>query len=411
MKLFKTAVILSTILASTAQASGERIINGVEVPKGMFGEVIQVRADGASCTATVVGPNALILAAHCVKDGGSAEFSVDGRTYVGKGFRHPDYPSQDKDVGLIITPQAISGLVPASIGGSVNVGDRVFLLGFGCTTPGGGGGNDGVLRMGESDVLSFSQSDFVSKRVNGGALCFGDSGGPTMAKEAGKFRVVGINSKGNIQDTNYSLHLALPSVQSFLKDTAKAQNVDICGVTSTCESVTPGEPHFKKSLYSYSVESGEVYEQKLPMLLDMPNIAGLKFYLDPSAPEWMEINGMTLTIAPPKTVTGSFRVSLTAKSPLGADATLIYVNITGPVVESPLCALAANPSFIRLGESLVLTMKTSGQVSSALLIGQSMPALGGTKTITPVESGVFTATGTVTGPGGSGTCSVRYGVK
>jgi len=411
MKLFKAAVILSTILASPAHAEGDRIINGVAVPKGMFNEVIEVKTDGAGCTATVVGPSVLIVAAHCVKNGSKSLFTLGGQTYVGEGFRHPDYPSQDKDVGLIVASQPIAGIAPASIGSAVGVADRVFLLGYGCTDPGGGGGNDGVLRMGESNVTSFSGSDFVSKRVGGGALCFGDSGGPTMAKEAGKFRVVGVNSKGNIQDTNYSLHLAEPSVQAFLRSTAQAQGVEICGITSSCEGVTPGQPHFKKALFTITAPAGDVVSAKLPAWLDTPNIAGLTFHLDPAAPEWMELSGMSLTFSPPKTVTGTFRVSLTAKSSLGADATLIHVSVTGPAPEAPLCSLIASPSFVRLGESLTLTLKTSGQISSAVLNGLSMPVLGGTKVITPVDSGVFTATGTVTGPGGSGACSVRYGVK
>ncbi len=402
---------LALCLFWSANGLGDsRIINGVEVPPGLFTEVVAIKSDGASCTATVVGPRALLTAAHCARSGGSVEFKVGGRSYVGRAIRHPNYPREDVDVVLVITAGPIAGVVPASVGSTVQVGQAVFLLGHGCTQPGGGGGNDGKIRMGASVITDFTKYDFVTEAPNGGALCFGDSGGPTLAKEGEQFRVVGINSKGNISDTNYSLYLAGTEVRKFLSEEADKNQVEICGVTASCADTHPGKPQFKKALHSFRIPAATLFSQTLGALLTHAD-PGVKFFLDSDAPDWMTLQWDSLVLDPPAGVQGSFVVTLTAKGQLGADATLVQVEVSGPPAQAPACALTASPAFIRLGETTTLEMRTVGEVSTAQIDGADVSATGGTRVITPTASGVYFVKGSVTGPAGSGTCSVRYGVK
>jgi hypothetical protein len=126
-------------------------------------------------------------------------------------------------------------VTPAQVEGQVSIGDIVTLVGYGCTQPGGGGA-DGRKRTGNAEVTGFSSFDIVSRK--GAALCFGDSGGPMFQRlfkpsEEPK-KIIGVNSKGNIRDTNYNLRLGLEVVQNWLKDFEKAQNVQICGVSKEC---------------------------------------------------------------------------------------------------------------------------------------------------------------------------------
>jgi hypothetical protein len=138
--LSRIAVSLSVLSALAGTAHG-RVINGVPVPKGTFGEVVNIKNDGASCSATVVGPQALLTASHCVKTGALVHIHVSRRNqiFTGKAFRHPDYPSKDVDVALVVADQNL-GVAPMHVGSTVSNGDTVFLLGYGCTNPGGGGG-------------------------------------------------------------------------------------------------------------------------------------------------------------------------------------------------------------------------------------------------------------------------------
>ncbi len=78
--------------------------------------------------------------------------------------------------------------VPDAIAESVNtdgsrlkVGNQITLMGYGCTSSGGNGGNDGQLRVGKarsSRCRLVEVYDIVTKGQS--ALCYGDSGGPSF---------------------------------------------------------------------------------------------------------------------------------------------------------------------------------------------------------------------------------------
>jgi hypothetical protein len=105
-----------------------------------------------------------------------------------------------------------------------------LLTGYGCVNKGGGGGNDGYLRIGEAKVTKVPTNtnfDIVSKGT--AALCFGDSGGPAYKND----RLIGVNSRGNIENTSYvsAVHMA---DESYMLTWAKANKVEICGVNRNC---------------------------------------------------------------------------------------------------------------------------------------------------------------------------------
>jgi hypothetical protein len=144
------------------------------------------------------------------------------------------YPQTDHDIALGVTQNEIQ-VEPASIGGEAVTGLDIILLGYGCTQVGGGGGNDGILRWGESRVTRFSGYDMVSSKQGGSALCFGDSGGPAFTMVDGKRRLLGVNSKGNIKNTNYNARLDTKASKDFAARFSENNHVDICGVNTTCD--------------------------------------------------------------------------------------------------------------------------------------------------------------------------------
>ncbi len=87
----------------------------------------------------------------------------------------------------------------------------------------------------------------------------------------------------------------------------------------------------------------------------------------------------------------------------------IRINIVCPPPPAPTCALKADKTKIDLGESVTLTMITSGKVSSAMLDETEVAPTGGTKTIEPKTAARFTAK--VVGPGGTNTCSVPVSIR
>lgn len=234
MKKLFVIVLLSTLCPLVHAES--RLINGTAVNSGSFPQVVRIMMSGSACTATIVGRNVIITAAHCAKTGQEATFKLSGKTYRASMNRSPLYPGKDHDINVgILSEDVPSDLWPVTIGGTAEKGKGVTILGYGCTRPGGTGGNDGILRIGDSAITGFSNYDFVSRKSGGGALCYGDSGGPTMTEDNGRLVLLGINSKGNIQDTSYQTRLDLPESQDFLNKIADEKNLEICGINIYCD--------------------------------------------------------------------------------------------------------------------------------------------------------------------------------
>lgn len=194
----------------------------------------------ARCTATVVGEKVLLIAAHCVNNGGSAQFKLfSGETYSAKCEHSPDYRRDSTaDWALCVSGEIIEGIPYEVINQDnqfVKVGDEVLLTGYGCIRRGGGGGNDGIYRIGESTVKQIpgGNNDIVTR--GGAALCFGDSGGPAfkyLDKEKTKRVLISVNSRGDISVTSYLSSIHTDMAKKFFKSFTDKNDVKICGMHS-----------------------------------------------------------------------------------------------------------------------------------------------------------------------------------
>ena len=399
-------VIALFLLLSVPSNAQSRLINGKPVDPGTWTEVIRITSNGSQCTATVVGPRVIATAAHCAANGATATFTIGTTNYSAKMFRSPLYSTKDHDVAVGVTAQDITGIEPASVGGKASTGLGINLLGYGCTNPGGGGGNDGILRIGDTTVTGFSGFDMVSRKAGGAALCFGDSGGPAMLIENGKHLLLGINSKGNIQDTNYNTRTDLPESGDFYKTLATQENIQICGVNKDCGTIPPQptKPTCTLTANPALITVGQ------SLSLDMISQGEVTSAI---------VEGHTVTfptgsfsITP--VAVGSFTANATVTGPGGSNACSASYTVKdqGPQPPAkPTCTLSANPQTIKLGQSTTLEMATQGSVTAASIEGTTVPFPAGKKIITPVAKGTFTATALVTGPGGSNTCSGSYDVE
>src|SRR6267142_4209869 len=83
----------------------------------------------------------------------------------------------------------------------VQIHTELLLTGFGCTTAGGTGGNDGNYRIGEAKVTKVpvdGNNDIIT--TGEVALCYGDSGGPAFVfLDAGKKRRIQVSVNSRIQ--------------------------------------------------------------------------------------------------------------------------------------------------------------------------------------------------------------------
>ncbi len=222
------------------------LINGQVVDRAEWLEVVRVGRQ--SCSATMVGPRVAVTAAHCQRNGSVSDVEIyNGPRVRARAVNHPRYRSQGAqyDVAVLILDETVD--IPfARVGLDYNwlEGADVDLLGYGCTRPGGGGGNDGRLRYGESKVVAFSGTDVITRhRPNGGALCFGDSGGPMFADGSDTPEqnvLIAVNSKGNIRDTNYNMMLQGAAVESFFAQVIDQYQVKIYGINAGDDDDDPG---------------------------------------------------------------------------------------------------------------------------------------------------------------------------
>lgn len=232
-----------------ASSASPVLINGNPVDKAKYPAVLRIRsASGSGCTASLVGPQAVLTAAHCAEQGEKISFTtVNGATYTANVTRYEKWPNDDLDLAIAKVSKPVTGITPLTVRTDrfEKKGMNVDLIGYGCVQPGGGGGNDGVLRMGSAKIRSGQAYDLVLD-ADPSALCYGDSGGPVLFEG----KQIGVNSKGNIEDVSYTTRTTLPDAKAWLEATASKLGVAICGVTSNCDGSNPDpEPGPKQFMF------------------------------------------------------------------------------------------------------------------------------------------------------------------
>ncbi len=208
---------------------------------------VYARAGSSACSATLVGDRVVFMAAHCMSDGGVVSFTAGANAYKARCAHHPEYRGNDTaDWALCLIDRPVTGVPFEAIGpgAALKVKETLLLSGYGCVKPGGGGGNDGIFRIGAASITSLPSSknyDIVTK--GGAALCFGDSGGAAYKLLAeGKRVIVGVNSRGNISTTSYLPSIAAPTFLSWAESWAKASaSARICGLHSDAQGCRGGE--------------------------------------------------------------------------------------------------------------------------------------------------------------------------
>lgn len=238
----------SFLVGSSIYAQERTLINGREANPADFPASVLASMSGSACTGTVVGERVLFIAAHCVEGSLKATFSVGPNKYSTKCEITSRYArGVDHDLALCLTDKPVTGIPFESLNldpSILNIGDELLLTGYGCTKAGGSGGNDGTYRIGESKITSLPKgSTFDMTTSGGGALCYGDSGGPAfkyLDQSKTSRIVVSANSKGDIATTSYLTSTSTPESIEFITQWASKNQVKICGVDKTATGCRAG---------------------------------------------------------------------------------------------------------------------------------------------------------------------------
>ncbi len=222
MRNLITCCLLSVVTAPNAHAnedSTETVIGGTRVPEGKWRDVVFVVGRGASCTGTLIAPDVVLTAGHCI-DIDPYEVWTDTVDY-GKpgGDRIPvkwarAYPSWESryDVGVIMLDHVARGQ-PRKIAAACSAregliaGAMVHIVGFGVASPSGDDNNtlmreanvpviDPTCTMDASCAPKIAPTGEFMAGGNGTDSCFGDSGGPVYLDTAEGPVLIGVVSRG-----------------------------------------------------------------------------------------------------------------------------------------------------------------------------------------------------------------------
>jgi hypothetical protein len=172
--------------------------------------VALVRGHTVYCTGTLIAPDVVVTAAHCIELRGrtivpdevlfGAAFETDEQERIPAAWTqtHADYNASSfkADVGLVgLTHTSSTDPVAVnSVPMNERIGDsELRFVGFGFLAPGPEGGT-GVKYFRESSILEVGEEFFSYRQVT----CHGDSGGPALLIEEDGAVIMGTTSHGPV---------------------------------------------------------------------------------------------------------------------------------------------------------------------------------------------------------------------
>lgn len=251
-------ICITSIYACSAPAPSNistqtsKVVNGT-IDTGHPAVGMLVAGDSGACTATLIAPNKLLTAAHCVLTETSPyqyvqpiNFYLDG--FYGKAYRasaveaHPSYSGGNySDVAVVWLSESITSVQPMPIATTneyPKVNDTITLIGYGLTED----PNEqyGTKRKATTVISDVYSEIFAYDGMNGSepTICNGDSGGPTTAILNGVETVIGVHSTGDQGCVDHGYDMRVDVMYQWITTQQVTQKIygGVCVSGSDCVS-------------------------------------------------------------------------------------------------------------------------------------------------------------------------------
>jgi Trypsin len=237
-----------------AMPSAEAVMRGEPArdPNGTRRSTVLIETPEGICTGSVIGPDLVLTAAHCVSARGRYRVRYLDRSFkrvtvgVARVAAHPNFDAHhgfaSDDVGLIQVARPFgeyrAAALPSGWGGwAGGRGEEMLIAGFGSTER--TRARDGVLReaMMRTSQPSVQGRGFAGLAGDGqthrSGMCVGDSGGPVYRRVGGHFTIVGI-LKGGTTDpgrecTSTPIYIPVKDYVSWIRGTAAQWQTPVGG--------------------------------------------------------------------------------------------------------------------------------------------------------------------------------------